>query len=433
LKRSKKPISLEGKIVFSLLLTALWSAGCSFLPSHLHNASNANTAVKAESEMAEYAKNAPNMYAAMLANLDKFKVEEEYLLTELSVNFHTALVTTLPTMKWKGFLDRTKANKNEVEKFKTQIQMETEAYLKNRGEAETKLKTAEEAVTAAKKAVQSAKEKVAAWNAYVALLQQGFGNLPDNIADLKKDAGLKTLSKAVDEVGKQEITYTDADGKTVKNTIGTILKDRLPSITLSIERDSKKAVELLPDTPGIALVIMNLGLGLAQIEQQRAETRLSQLNARAVLFEDALAAMRLAETLFAEAENKAKAFATTHAFDTIAESWQQATTKLKGNSVAFLQMQDAISGAVLVLRKAALAESILARNQSLFKVDLARLEHQDSITDSAIGDTTWQVVIKSGLAGLVAYHQSGFTKEDAANIIRIAQSIALSFIAAGTN
>jgi hypothetical protein len=386
--------------------------------------------------MAEYAKNAPNMYAAMLANLDKFKIEEEYLLTELAVNFHAALVTKLPTMKWKEFLERIKADKSAVRNFKTQIQMETEAYLKNRGEAETKLKTAEEAVAAAKKAVQSAKEKVTAWNAYVALLQQGFGNLPDNIADLKKDAGLKTLSKAGDEVGKQEITYRDADGKTIKNTIGAILKDRLPSITLKIEKDSERGVKLLPDAPGIALVVMNLGLGLAQIEQQKAETRLSQLNARAVLFEDALAAMLLAEKLLDEVEAVVGAFDfKTHpdAFIDITGYWQEARTKFKGNANEFIGRQNRISTTVLSLREAALAESILARNQSLFKVSLARLDHQDSITDSAIGDATWQVVIKSGLAGLVAYHQSGFTKEDAANIIRIAQSIALSFIAAGTN
>jgi len=425
----------ERKLTLALLMIVLCNPGCSFLPSHLHNEANANIAVKADSEMAEYAKNAPNMYAAMLANLDKFKVEEEYLLTELAANFHTALITKLPTIKWKEFLDRIDQNQTAITDFKTQIQLETEAYLKNRGEAETNLKNAGEAVTAAKKAVQSAKEKVAAWNAYVALLQQGFGNLPDNIEDLKKDTGLKTLSKAVNEVGKEEITFRDADGNIVKSTVKAILKDRLPSITLKIEKDSERAVKLLPDAPGIALVVMNLGLGLAQLEQQRAETRLSQLNARAVLFEDALAAMNLAGTLLAEVKKEVDDYTPEQKpFNDIAFSWVTTRSpKYKGNSTAYIDLQNIISSTVLVLRKESLAESILARNQSLFKVTLARLEHQDSIVDSAIGDATWQVVIKSGLAGLVAYHQSGFTREDAANIIRIAQSIALSFIAAGTN
>ena len=39
--------------------------------------------------------------------------------------------------------------------------------------------------------------------------------------------------------------------------------------------------------------------------------------------------------------------------------------------------------------------------------------------------------MRSGLAGLVAFHNGGFTAEDAANIIRIAKAIALVFIAGG--
>ena len=42
-------------------------------------------------------------------------------------------------------------------------------------------------------------------------------------------------------------------------------------------------------------------------------------------------------------------------------------------------------------------------------------------------------MLGSGVAGLGAYHRGGFTAEDAANIIRIAQTIALGVIAAGVN
>jgi hypothetical protein len=375
------------------------------------------------------------MYTAMLANLEKFKVEEEYLLTELATNYHTALITKLPTMTWKQFLGRIDENHAAIAEFNKQIQIEAATYLKSRGETEAKLKDANEAVGAAKKAVQAAKEKVAAWNAYVALLQQGFGNLTGNIEGLKKDSGLEALSKAANEVGKEQITFRDAEGNTVKSSVKAILKDRLPSITLKLETDSGRAAKLLPDAPGIALVVLNLGLGLAQLEERRAETRLSQLNARAVLFEDALAAMLLAETLLAEVKKEAGSFTEDEtAFNDIALLRQQAISpESKRNLAAFINFQNSLATTVLVLRKVALAEAIIARNQSLFKVTVARLEHQDSIMDSAIGDAAWQVVIKSGLDGLVAYHQSGFTKEDAANIIRIAQSIALGFIAAGTN
>ena len=111
----------ERKLMLALLMIVLCIPGCSLLPSHLHNEANANIALKADSEMAEYAKNAPNMYAAMLANLDKFKVEEEYLLTELAANFHTALITKLPTMTWKDFLTRIQENQVAITDFNTQI------------------------------------------------------------------------------------------------------------------------------------------------------------------------------------------------------------------------------------------------------------------------------------------------------------------------
>jgi hypothetical protein len=328
--------------------------------------------------------------------------------------------------------DRVKQNKSTIGKFKEQIQAEAEAYLKGRGEALGQLKSAQEAVAESRKAVQNAKRSVSTWNAYVALLQQGFSNLPDDFDELNKDTGLKALSKAASDVGKQEITFRDADGKTVKSPVAEVLKDQLPSITMMIDQDSKKGARSLPDAPGIALIIMNLGLGLAEIEQQRALTRFSQLNARAVLFEDALAAMELAEKLLAEVSQEIDSAVTENAFADITRLWHEAA-ELNDNPPQFMLKQNAISSTLVVLRKAANVEAIIARNQSLFQVAVARLEHQDSIVESAIGDAAWQVVISNGLNGLAAYHQSGFTKEDAANVIRIAQTIALGFIAAGTN
>ena len=84
---------------------------------------------------------------------------------------------------------------------------------------------------------------------------------------------------------------------------------------------------------------------------------------------------------------------------------------------------------LLQLRKLAVAESIIARNQTLFKLNVARLDHEESVANSAMSDATHQALIKSGLDGLVAYHQAGFTEEDTANIIRIGQTVALAVIA----
>jgi hypothetical protein len=91
--------------------------------------------------------------------------------------------------------------------------------------------------------------------------------------------------------------------------------------------------------------------------------------------------------------------------------------------------ENGVAEVFLDLRRLTLAESIIARNETSFQLKLDRLNHDESIENSALHDATYQTLISSGIAGLVAYHQSGFTQEEAANIIRIGQAIALSVIA----
>lgn len=425
--RAKKiPISLASTAIM-LTVVVFLSTGCSSMPSHIHNNANAKLAGQAQDEMAEYAKGAPAMYTAMLSNVDKFKVEEEYLLTELATNFNSSLITKLPTMTWEALYKRIENCKYNITKFKGRIT----ADAKKRKMLEGSVEDAKTAVKKAQEAVQTAKEDVTAWNAYVALIQQGFGNISTDISKINKDNGIDALIQAANEAGKKEITFSDADGNEVKKTAKEILKDRLPS-----GKDWEK-FKALPDAPGITLLIMNMGVELAQIEQRRAEVRLSQLNKLTELYENAYVSMELADQMIKDIENVDKPpVLGNKIISAIGDEWKLARTamdKAKPDWGTWMLNENAIANQLVMLRKEALVESIITRNESLFAVAIARLEHEQSINESATGDKTWQALIKSGLAGLYAYHQGGFTKEDAANIIRIAQTIALAFIADRTN
>lgn len=421
-RRTRRPFRT---MTLLLLMTVLAASGCAMMPSHVHNDANAKTALQVQTYMADYAKNSPNMYMAMLSNLEKFKVEEEYLLTELATNYYSSLITQLPTMTWTKFSERIEECQKMIGEFQEKVLREA----KKRKWVEEEAKDAKQAVEAAKKRVEEAKKTVTAWNAYVAFIQQGFRNIPKDYSQLNKDTDIQTLMQVVDDAKKKEITYMDANGGEKKTTIREVLKDRMPS------KEDWQKFKVLPDAPGITLLIMNMGLELAQIRQKKAESELARFNSRAALFEDAYILQELSMQLLKEAKKTAgRREKGGTPFATIADVRQRALKSISaGRFNDFTNDNNTIANVLLALRKETLAESIMARNQSLFDVTLARLDHQDSIYESIAGDAAWQAVIRSGIEGMAAYHQSGFSAEDAANIIRIAQTIALAFIAVGTN
>jgi hypothetical protein len=463
-------------------------SGCGFLPSHVHNEGKAKIATAAQARMQQYSKNAPAMYTAMSANVDKFKIEEDYLLGELARNFHTALITKLPTLTWKAVAERADDGGKRVTKFHQRAGKEGQDLRKRIDLAQARSATAESQVAKAKTEVKAAREDISAWNAYIALLQQGFKNLPDNVKALDAGNGvatLKGLGEAAKAIGDKEIVFTDADGKEVRKKVSKIVMEQAQKIGADITGKNEKGQPLFPKAPGISLRIMNHALELAELELRKAETDLEQANERLELFQDALSETLVARQLFADVKKEAGARNPTEVpVQSIALVWRNAGITLDSftskkapvdapqapqapqpaqdqtplplrplplrplplespqpgqNEVSPENLASALWGHensvaefAYILRRLAIAESILARNESLFSVKVARLEHQHSIAQSALADATYRSLIQAQLDGLVSYHQGGFTKEDAANIVRLAQSIALFAIANNT-
>lgn len=162
-----------------LFISLFGVTGCSLIPSHIHNAANEEAAVKAQAEMAEYSKNSSSTYTTMLSNVEKFKVEEDRLLSELAMNYDTALVPKSPTRTWEDFRTRAIQVRQSLSVLEKRVTEAVKEYLITEKNLQGEVSSAEDALKAAQGAVQQAQGEVEAWNASVALFQKAFEKLPE--------------------------------------------------------------------------------------------------------------------------------------------------------------------------------------------------------------------------------------------------------------
>jgi hypothetical protein len=421
----------------TVLVTLLGCCGCA-IPSHVHSPENAAAAKEARDVMVEYGKGSPKMYAAMLANLERFKVEEEYLLAELAANVSQSLATSLPSMPWSGVKTRVDTALGEVRKLRDDFPATLAAAAAAPGAADAK--TLKERLDAARAAVKAAKKNVTDWNASVAVLQESLRHLIVSGSARSGAASLRSVGDAIAAVKDTPVEYFDADGKKVTESIGDVLRQRIPtSLTALRSADGRKSlVDALPDAPGLELVIASLGLELAELEQRRAEAHLADVAALTELLEDASAQLEIAEALL---RPTAEWFAGTtmgrprpgeNVFVDVRGARAQARDHQSDPAMVLAGINQ-ISGYLYDLRTVAVGESIVTRVSHTTAVAIARLEHARSIRASSFNDVQYQAVIRSGLDGLAAYHAGGLKAEDVANIIRFAQALGVGVIAGKVN
>ncbi|MEI7939553.1 MAG: hypothetical protein WCK27_22955 [Verrucomicrobiota bacterium] len=434
----------------SWLLVSAFLTGCAVVPSHIHDDTNAQTAKKAEDAMAAFSSNAPAIYGAMSANLELFKAEEDYVTSELGAVHETALATKLPSMTWGKLRTEIGAQTTNVALFADQVAREAKSFQESSQDLRAKLQDVNRALAAARAKVTAAKAAVAAWNATVGAFQLGIAKSAENLSAAKQGATLELLASLEANVGTNQVKYSDANGRATNQTVSAILGNTARGIVSAITAHGTNSPgrTLFPDAPGIGLVMANLTLDIVQARKNLAEQQRSQLTARANLLEDAYAAMRLASQFLKEAEQTlSPASYPDHQniFVEATDSWadgRRLTEALQNKSYVqtnapgtatyggnLLSAENGIADALVVIRKTVIAESIVMRNRAQFPLTLARLEHQNSIADSAIADAAQRALFQSALAGLSAYHQGGATKEDLANLFRFAEAAALAAIA----
>ena len=474
-----------------LMISACVSiCGCSL---HVHSKTDAKNAGEAETKLVELGKAAAQSYSAMSANIERYKVEEEYVMKEVSSVALSALVTKLPTMTWKEVWERVQKAKDATGAFAVEVAKEARTFQKGTKDWAQEQQAAAEAVKVAKKRLDTARAQVEAWNASIAMLEKGLSNTKNDLSQLRKAETFSALTSIAQKAGDREVAFQDADGKEKKTKVKSILGDGLKGIIKEFEKkDGEARKPLLPDAPGIGVVLANLTLETAKIRLAVAEDELSYREQRAHLFEDAFAQIMLARELIDDIEkkignagnpptlNEVKYPLANMAFTDIAGQWQghkdgreAAQNRVKDLEKGIAELEKEKNGAtpekpfpdakesdlrksrdelkslrkvgygeqalfaenysagtLTHLRRLAISESIILRSATVFPVACKRLAHQQSVSLSSLGDQAHQALFKATIAALRTYHEGGITSEDVANLIRLAQAIATVDIAA---
>lgn len=405
---------------------ALLLSGCSGISTHFHDPKAAALATQLRTDFAAYRTEQPSLYAAMAANLSAFEAEEQALIDRFAQSYETALLTKAPTYTWKRLGDLIQETDDDLAALRTQVEADALKDLEARKRLKGTIGDLAGVIEALRADIENAKAEAAAWDAMIASIQAAVVKLPDVLASLETSAaGSRSIDTAVGELAAI-LEQTPQDR-------GDVL-DR----TAPLPEELRRALGTkLADAPGIAIRILELGLELAELKKERAQKQLIAQSQRERVFQDFVISARIVRSLndrardyLAKNDVEPGALIAASVLETKRRGEARDRAATSAGAREFVERQNSISYLLLMPRLAAGANWLVARERGLTSLRLARIRHQESIVTSEVGDRAWQALVASGLDGLVAYHEGGITDEDIANLIRLAQGVALFIIAA---
>jgi hypothetical protein len=451
---------------FTLSLAAGALIGCTYL----HYPERQAVAEKLQQDLKTYSQHSPEAYQTMRANLNKFAVQEDAILTQFGQNLAEAEINNFLGMSDENLTNELGTAKNKVVALQEEIRLETSDYLNRANLAKKEIASLDVAIAKMKTSFQEASSDVEKWNETVALLKTAAANLPSAKGAGKSDKSttddaLKHLGDSLSKIGNEQVQFEDANGKPQKKTIAAIVQETLT------EKDNIGAT--FRKAPGIKLRILTLGLDVAETERERALMRLNRIHDRMSLFEDFYKESLLAQQLLHWAElRKPPALAGQPSIATYIDAnavdarnqrdifLQTVKPKPSADTGAAkpvspvdtepeapvdpkaakpktpLKAHDDYEKALFAnadlfetLRLLIIAEAIIQRDEARLPVMTARLNHLESIGISEYNDRIWQLYLQAGADGLVAYQKGGFSEADAAQIVRIAEAVAVGIIA----
>ena len=421
-------VCFGGRVLNRLALSAtmLIASGCSLVPTHLHHPDRLKAAEEAKSEMSAYAEKAPEIYATILLNLERFKQEEDWLLGELAANIDTAFITALATTTGSLLATRRKTLQENIEKLRAKIHGGTAADISKGEELKTSIKKAKTAVNEAKLEVKKVKDRITERNAQIAFFQKLISEYPKVSKGLKEgEASITDLFGKLEEFRSVEVTYLDADGKPDKRKFEKFFEpdnadEKVP------EAEMSEDLKTVLNAPGLALELATLGLQLAETKKKTVEAEFTYLQQRGNLMEDTLLATGLADALLKEASSTAQKLPDRNKFIEIvslsrAKSpsvWSskidprkkkvEEEKRIVKDASTWRDNVDRVHQKLKGLRYLAVSRSIVSRQNAIYGLELKRIDHQRSILRSAIADAAWRSLASSGINGLVAFEKGGF-------------------------
>ena len=438
--------------VSASLVVVLEIAACSYLPSHIHDSDRAARTSKLAGLVDDYGSKSPAMYDTLLKSSRTIASEQDKLIAGLGGNRGEAMNQLLPFKNGAQLGAELSIVCKALGDTQDQLKRDVDSYLKEKAGVNAESKSATAAISAAQAKLAEAQKNVTAWNATVAVLEKGVAESPSIEKKSSKDnkqAGLDSLKENITAVADTDVTYVDATtGKGETRRIRDVLSDQI-----NVKADGTPLISI-PDAPGATLAILTLGVDLARIQRQAAQLRMTQLSTRLQLYERVEAETLLAKALLStigELNSPGVDACTSHPTTLIVlpttsvtskaqqlqiqvRAQEQSALKNAKNSVVEPMTKlnyDSLSlaGRLADLRYLAIAESIATRTSMDLAISEARLSHEESILVSQVNDIAWRTVIRSGVVVLNQYEQGGFTAQDAADIVSIAQAVAVGVIA----
>jgi predicted transcriptional regulator YheO len=458
-----------GKRLFCLSRLAICVAlcGCDLLPSHFHDADRASRTDKLLTELNDNGQQSSSIYDQLIADDQNLATQQDIVLSKLFDSRGEAFADLLPF--YDGIVLKKKSD-NLTAALVTEratLAKAVDDYLQAKNKNAVASKDQDAAIAKAQTLVATAQAQVDNWNATIALLNKGIADAAAPSSKETATGGISNLANQINSIGGQAITYVDSSGTQTTQSI----KDYLTR-NIDLSKLGASGIQIA-DAPGATVAILSLGLNLAQIQKDTTTLELAELSKRLSLYERVNSELQIAEALlkdtdgitpdgtafdveaialaveanadekdvYAAAQDHVKLYAQLKAKasalpTTMPSSSKPAISdtkappnKINDATVAMNLRMDSLTLRLIAIQKFAVAESVITRTSLDLDRSQARLNHEEALIAFKQNDLAWQAVIRSGLTVLNQYEQGGFTSENAATIVQIAQTVALGVIA----
>jgi hypothetical protein len=350
-------------------------------------------------------------------------------------------------MTWKEVIEESNEVQGEAKADKAQLEKDAVQAEKNLADAMKGLNPAIDETAGALKAMNGAAEAEARYAATQSLIRGGLTAL------LQEDSSIDDAKKVFEETVSIRSFSVDDDGMLVETseitTVGQVLGinvdaidaitgkpslDQLPKLAESLKDlpklDMLKSLEF--EHPGIATTIMGLGYDVARAEEQRIRAEISAAKSEFNVLKQQLALRtkqidNLAKDSFVAAPGVLlDPFPPSSIDQPIGATLE--TYSMAGSDI---KRRNTLTAAMVAILDNYESRVVMTRAVEGYRDRLSAIEVEKAMAITAANLHEREAVISRGLEGLVAFHRGGISKEDVANIMRLAQAVGIFAIAGG--
>jgi hypothetical protein len=409
-----------------VLVLSLLGTSCIYL----QNQANLKTTQDANTKFNDFRKTSATVYDAMLANQSAVEKEVEDAERRVGVENDIAVANQLPNSTWKDLRAGIEDYDAALADLRFRLTNDLNSILVAEGLQPAEPNHVDEALSQIhrKQKDAAAKRNLLETNQilFLAIIKAvtGFKDSKDPAQALKASAA--TIKSAQVEVWKVE---DDGQITTTTSTVGEQLKTELNQTKgadlTSIIRERTVPQFDPASRPGPSIAILSLASDLAKAESRKATLQTIYYGQVEAISNAALAEYP---------ENPPRAYL--QVVDQLTSKTKAGATVLESLNTFARENQHGshdrdIENTVFVIKEFVLDQTV--RREDLMAIDqrLAVMQHRHSIRISAENGKEHEALIARGLVGLQSYQENGITPEQVANLIRAAQTAAISVIAAG--